>query len=121
MKLRILDDSIRLRLDRAEVERLGRGGHVEAVTRFPGGTALRYRLTTGPHEDASYGGGEISVTLPAPAANHWACTESEVSIRARLPVDGGALSILVEKDFECLAPRDGESQTNRFRNPNVRK
>lgn len=120
MKLRILDDSIRLRLDRDEVERLGRGGHVEAVTRFPGGAALRYRLTTGPHEAASYRGGEISVTLPAPAANHWARTESEVSIRARLPVDGGALSILVEKDFECLAPRDGESQTNRFHNPNAR-
>ncbi len=35
MKLRILDDSIRLRLDRDEVERLGNGGEVEAVTRFP--------------------------------------------------------------------------------------
>ena len=69
MKLRILDDSIRLRLDRDEVEHLGAGGAVEGATRFLGGSP----------------------------------------------------SILVENDFECLAPRDGESRTNRVRNSKARE
>jgi hypothetical protein len=34
---------------------------------------------------------------------------------------GGSLSILVEKDLECLAPRDGESRTNRVRNSKARE
>ncbi len=120
MKLRILDDSIRLRLDRDEVTRLGDGNAVEAVTHFPGGAELRYRLAAGAKDTAKYLGGTISVTLAAAATRHWAATDSEVSVRASLPIDGGMLTILVEKDFECLAPRDGESQSNRFHNPNAR-
>jgi hypothetical protein len=119
MKLRILDDSIRLRLDRDEVERLGTGGAVESATRFPSGASLLYRLNAGAEALATYVNGTITVTLPQRATQHWAATESEVSIRASLPLDGGKLAILVEKDFECLAPRDGESQANRFRNPNA--
>ncbi len=120
MKLRILDDSIRLRLDRDEVERLGNGGEVESATRFPSGARLLYRLNAGAEALATYVNGTITVTLPQRATLRWAETESEVSVRASLPIDGGKLSILVEKDFECLAPRDGESQANRFRNPSAR-
>ena len=47
MKLRILDNSIRLRLDRSEVARAGRGELVEGRTHFPGGRHLSYVLEIG--------------------------------------------------------------------------
>ncbi|MGH8167708.1 MAG: DUF7009 family protein [Woeseiaceae bacterium] len=33
------------------------------------------------------------------------------------PLDGDELSILVEKDFACLAPREGEDDSDKFPNP----
>jgi len=44
MKIRVYDDSIRLRLDRSEVEDIGEGHPVECCTRFTGGAEFRYRL-----------------------------------------------------------------------------
>ena len=40
-----------------------------------------------------------------------------MSIVAEQCLGEGALKLLIEKDFECLDPRDGEDQSNRFRNP----
>lgn len=118
MKIRILDDSIRLRLDRDEVDRIGAGGAVEGRTRFPGGAAFVYRLGVGTGElTAAFAEGELGIALPRDVARHWATEETEVSIRGELPLEDGTLGILVEKDFECLDPREGESQANRFRNP----
>ena len=57
------------------------------------------------------------VNVPEAAAREWASNESDVSIRGEVPLDEGDLRILVEKDFECLEPREGESQSNRFVNP----
>jgi hypothetical protein len=47
----------------------------------------------------------------------WASTE-QVSIAADESLDGGDfLKILVEKDFACLAPRDGEDEADMFPHP----
>jgi len=41
-----------------------------------------------------------------------------VSIAASQILDeGDQLSILVEKDFACLAPREGEDETDMYPNP----
>ncbi|MEZ5556927.1 MAG: hypothetical protein R3E86_00045 [Pseudomonadales bacterium] len=118
MKIRILDDSVRLRLDRDEVDAVGRGDDVCSATRFPGGQVLVCRLGVGgPAVSAGFAQGEISVRLPAAMAGAWALSDSEVSLSAQVPVRPGVLAILVEKDFECLAPREGENQSNRFPNP----
>ena len=118
MKIRILDDSIRLRLDRDEVERIGSGGTVDCRTRFPNATSLAYGLeVSGERTSATFTGQGIVVNVPAAAARDWASNESDVSIRGEVLLDEGVLRILVEKDFECLEPREGESQSNRFANP----
>ncbi len=119
MKIRIYDDSVRLRLDRGEVEAVGRGEPVLCRTRFPGGGEFRYQLSAGQVEavTAEFTDGCITVTLPAATAQQWAQTESEVSIRDTADVSAGALALLIEKDFECLEPRAGEDQSNRFVNP----
>ncbi len=42
----------------------------------------------------------------------------EVSIAASQILDGGdQLNILVEKDFACLAPREGEDETDMYPHP----
>ena len=118
MKLRILDDTIRLRLERTEVEALGAGTAVACSTHFPGGAAFGYRLETAADAaEAEFSAGAITVRLPANVLRAWAEDETAVSIRESFDLAEGMLAVLVEKDFECLEPRAGESQANRFQNP----
>lgn len=122
MKIRILDDSVRLRLARSEVERIATGCAVEANTRFPDGGCFRYVVEVGGGEiAAAFRAGSLVIGIPSDVARHWATTDSEVSIRGSLPLDDGALGILIEKDFECLEPREGENADDRFPNPKAQR
>ena len=114
MKLRIQGDSIRLRLTVSEVAAVGRGEGVEETTRV-GDPPLSYSLTplaSAKAVDATFAGGAMRVTLPAPTARRWAETE-EVSLHGA----AGAVSILIEKDFDCLEPREGDEKLDTFPNP----
>lgn len=119
MKIRILDDSIRLRLTRGEVERVGKGDVVEGATRFPGGATFRYALERAEVADPSarFEQGRIAVLLPHAVAQAWA-DGNDVGIEARPALEGAqTLRLLIEKDFKCLAPRDGEDDTDAFEHP----
>jgi hypothetical protein len=59
----------------------------------------------------------IQGSHPNRGAGGWTADETAVSIHESFALDDGALQVLVEKDFERLKPRAGESQANRFRNP----
>lgn len=131
MKIRILDDSIRLRLIRSEVESIGRGERVEGRTHFVGGAVLIYLLDTGDVSDpvAALEAGPadvatVRVTLPRELGTAWATTD-QVTIEAHQRLDRGsaaegrALRLLIEKDFKCLAPRDDEDQSDAFEHPNA--
>jgi len=114
MKLRIHDDSLRLRLTRGEVEDLSRGLAVERTVHFPGGRALRYVVTgsaavAGPQ--AVYSGDAIRVSLPQAGVIAWA-TGDEAGIEGQ----DGPIRILVEKDFQCLH-RDAAAEPDAFPNP----
>ena len=122
MKLRLLDDSIRLRLSRSEVAAAHERGVVESQTRFPDGSAFTYVLEASQSaKDASavYARGRMVVKLPAREISAWANDDEAVSLRGdvRLP-DGAQLKLLVEKDFKCLSPRGGdeEDQSDLFQN-----
>ncbi|MEM7097215.1 MAG: hypothetical protein AAF541_03075 [Pseudomonadota bacterium] len=130
MKIRIYDDSIRLRLDRSEVEGIAAREVVAGHTHFPDGSQFTYRLVvhrTGacansehvvPAETvATYADGCIQLSIDQQTAEFWANTETEVSIRSEHTTSNGPLKLLIEKDFECLDPREGEDQSNRFVNP----
>ncbi len=55
--------------------------------------------------------------LPESDVMQWASTE-QVSITADETLDDGKLlKILVENDFTCLAPRDGEDDSDMFPHP----
>jgi hypothetical protein len=115
MKLRILNDAVRLRLDRDEVDRIGLAQKVEAWTHFADQKVLSYCLSVGdvPSVQATFRDDRLAVLLPRQVAHQWANDETAVSITGR----HGPTSVLIEKDFECLDPRAGEDQSNRFRNP----
>lgn len=118
MKIRILDDHLRLRLDRAEVDAIAAGRAVHCLTHFPDGSTFGYMLETGVAKlSASFKAGTIVIRLPDDAARAWAIDDAEVSILGALTLAHGTLQVLVEKDFECLEPREGEGQNNRFPNP----
>lgn len=120
MKLRILDETIRLRVSKSEVARLGEGGVVEGKTPFPSGWFI-YRLVARDVAAASadFQDGCVEVVLPSTTVETWSTT-SQVSILVDVPGGAGRdLRLLVEKDFKCLAPRDAAEDADAFDNPNA--
>lgn len=122
MKLRIRDNSIRLRLTQTEVELLQREGFVSATTGFPGGRDFGYSVESSPASvkpEASLSDSVIAVRLPESEVLAWA-SSSQVSMSGSQQLDdGNTLDILVEKDFACLAPRAGEDDSDAFPNPSA--
>jgi len=120
MKLRLLDDSIRLRLSRSEVTAAHERGVVESRTRFADGSAFTYVLEAAKSAkgaSALYASDRMVVKIPAREISAWANDDDAVSLRAevRLP-DGAVLKLLVEKDFKCVSPRGDEDQSDLFQN-----
>jgi hypothetical protein len=100
MKLRIQDNSLRLRLTQKEVARLGDQGSVESAIRFSADHVLNYSVSVMAGTDnvcVRYEDDSICVFLPEKTARAWARND-EVAIEA---LDSG-VRILVEKDFQCL-------------------
>lgn len=123
MKLRIRGDSIRMRLKISEVERIGASERIVEKTNFPG-SALTYSLDVADigQIEARFDGGELAVTLPVKAAEKWAHDDT-VSLAEDIKLANAAtLSVLIEKDFECLAPgqhRDHEDDEDAFPHPSA--
>ena len=122
MKIRIKDNSIRLRLTRGEVDTIRDTGEVIASTGFPGGRKFSYALESSPASvspAAYYSDNEIRVRLPETVVLAWTSTEQVSITGEQILDDGEELSILVEKDFACLAPRPGEDESDMFANPDA--
>ena len=120
MKLRIRGNSLRLRVTRPELERLASGQAVIESVPFGAGVELRYELGVDARAtklDASYRDNAIRVRIPGADFRHWR-REDQVSLRAtQMTGSGGELSVLIEKDFACLAPRVGEDDSDAFAHP----
>jgi hypothetical protein len=120
VKLRIRDNSIRLRLSRGEVDILRDSGLVAARTGFPGGREFQYVVEGSPasvNPGAFFSDNVVTVRLPETAVLAWANSEQVSIVGEQRLDDGEPLSILVEKDFACLAPRDGEDEADMFVHP----
>ncbi len=120
VKLRIRDNSIRLRLTRGEVEQLRDEGVVQAVTSFPGGREFRYEVESSPasvNPGAFLSDNKVTVRLPESTVGAWAASEQVSIAGEQQHKNGEQLSILVEKDFTCLAPREGEDESDMYPNP----
>ena len=117
MKLRILGNSLRLRLSVPEVALLKEDNVISDKINF-GRSTLTYKieLTASNELDVSFSDNQITVWVPEKTALNWADTD-EVSIRATKELREDSLRILIEKDFACLKPREGENESELFPNP----
>lgn len=103
LKLRIHGDSLRLRLNRSDVEQFRQTGVCTESLRFGPGSQLTYRLETSSEltaADVEYRQDCIRVLLPLDMAQEWASSD-KISLSLHHS-DRGGPSLLIEKDFQCL-------------------
>jgi predicted 3-demethylubiquinone-9 3-methyltransferase (glyoxalase superfamily) len=119
MKLRIKGATLRLRLTQGEIRALQEQGQVEEQVPFAPNVSLIYRLrknAAARQIGASYSGNVVQIEVPAAAADAW-CVSQQVTLAHVQSVGSDALSITLEKDFACLAPRAGEDESDNFPHP----
>ena len=109
MKLRLEENSLRLRLSAAEVAEFARTGRVAYTIAFgptPAAT-LSYALERLPAADAApavrvrYAAGTLVVEVPAAIAEAWASPKNIGFEERVLVAENRELRILVEKDLDC--------------------
>ncbi len=113
MKLRIKSNTLRLRLSQDEVSRLCQDGSVFDICHF-GDNHLTYgiRHHNGEEMKAEFSGPRIVVDIPKGWTTDW----DQNDLTGFEVTDEEGLFILVEKDFQCLKPREGEDETNLYPN-----
>ena len=119
MKLRIHGNSLRLRLNQAEVAQFSKTGFVEDCMEFAHGASFAYALeslSSLSEPRAAYQNGCLRIQIPSAAATEWVTTDC-VGVSGEQPLSSGKqLSILIEKDFQCL--HSGEAKdANAYPNP----
>ena len=111
MKLRLEDNSLRLRLADAEVAEFAQTGHLTTTLQLAPGAAgqLTYTLQRTPDDSTAaapglrvaYLPGSLTVLVPDAVARRWTASD-EISLSADLRTDETTeLRILVEKDLGC--------------------
>ncbi len=87
---------------------------------FGGNNSFEYVFESSPatvKPEAFVSNNVLTVRIPRLDVQQWAESE-KVSIESEQDLDDGdQLKILVEKDFECLAPRADEDESDMFPNP----
>ncbi len=93
---------------------------MSARTDFPGGREFRYEIESSPASvtpAAFLSDNVLTVRLPETSVLAWATTE-QVSIKGEQLLDEGEnLTIIVKKDFSCLASREGEDESDMYPHP----
>ncbi len=123
MKLRLKENSLRLRVTPSEVKQLLRNGFIrERVQLTPNPTdRLTYAVISclsGATTTVAYQLGDITVSVPAVQLKNWAGTD-DVGVYAEVALNGGqSLSVAIEKDFACLDRSDADNEDT-FPNPNL--
>ncbi len=113
MKIRINGNRLRLRLTKSEVSHLV--AHSEVADQCQIGTnTLIYKIVSGDHAalEAAFSDQTITVFVPDALTDKW----DENDLVGFDGHDANGMYILVEKDFQCLSPRD-EDETDLYPNP----
>ena len=119
MKLRIKGNSIRFRLTQSEVEIVEQIGLVKDQIKFSNSISLEYEIkaATGlEYVEATYSENKITLKVNESLIRDWAHSD-QVTISSSLDLSSNEnLTILIEKDFKCLSPRD-EDESDMFPHP----
>ena len=117
MKLRLSDDTLRLRLSPAELETFARQGELTTLIRFTADQHLTCRLQRDPAADSGlvvhFTGSVLTIHLPASQADTWTTTD-QVGFETVNDLGAGEhFRILVEKDLACRHKETPDPE-NRF-------
>ena len=117
MKLRIRGNTVRVRLTQTEVSALADHGYLEEITDFGHGQILVLSLIApeASRPQATFVNGTIEIALPSDDVRDWADSD-----RVEIAGESETLRILIEKDFKCLTPRDGDEDADTFPHPRER-
>jgi hypothetical protein len=119
MKLRIQGNSLRLRLNQAEVSQFSKTGFLEDSIQFAPGASFAYALeslSSLSAPKAHYANGWLRIQVPGAEATDWVRSD-RVGISGEQALESGKrLSILIEKDFQCLHGDDARDP-DAFPNP----
>ena len=123
MKIRIKDNSVRLRLSQSETRQLKELGKVVSAIQFSPYiySKMTYRIikSEAKHIKATFSNNRITISVPKEQIDEWA-NSSMVSIKYDKDIsDSRVLRILIEKDFKCLTTRPWENEEDLFQHPNV--
>lgn len=115
MKLRLRGNSIRLRLNRRDMDAFASGNAIEERVYFPGSARLSYVLQSGSSEDADarFDGAAIRVVVPSAAVSAWA-NSKQIGLYYDLAAGEQSLKVAIEKDLECLHPPEEEQDPAAF-------
>lgn len=115
MKLRFRANSLRVRVNQKEVQKLAAGEALEEQIEFPGNSALTYVLKPCPADDpqAFFVQNSIEIVAPRTLVTEWAQSE-EIGLYFALPTGAKPLKIAIEKDMECINGPEDESDPDAF-------
>lgn len=124
MKIRILDNSIRFRLSKSDIKTLRKKGKVVSKCQFGTSQEFKYSVVSNKKGNSEFlcidlKKNHIKIEMAASDVKEWAKTDLE-GFDAHM--DNGTkkgLYVLVEKDWQCLKPRD-EDESDLFTNPNAK-
>jgi len=121
MKLRLQNNSLRLRLDQDDVDLFKKEKRISETINFrKESNSLSYSINWERYAEkvsAEFVGNDILISVPDEVANKW-IQDEEVGFEYNQDLGNGKqLSILVEKDFKCLNERKGENESRAFKNP----
>jgi hypothetical protein len=121
VKLRIRDNTLRLRVSRSDLALLIESGRVDSTIYFTEKPEDKWTYSIEIRSDIDsatliYQSSQVTVLLPGAEARAWAGSD-QVGIYASCQNgQGQRLEILVEKDFACLDLSDAENEDT-FPNP----
>ncbi len=118
MKLRIRENTLRIRITQTELENLGKGTLVESAIHFPNGTLLSYGLQATENESTTIQFVENNIQISLGSLDVETMLDDKiVGIQSMHALESGTLDLLIEKDFNCLHKR-GIEDADTFPNPN---
>lgn len=120
MKLRLRENSIRLRLLQSEIRELRERGRVSEKISFAPRNALNYSIDIsddGNEITAHFENGDIRVEIPKNLANDWIDTEQIGLENEQFIDDNLRLKIVLEKDFSCPERPLDPDNADAFPNP----
>lgn len=122
MKLRLKNNSVRLRLTQTELARFAATGRVEEAIEFGLEPSQRfvYAIEVDSETEelqAKFEKNRLTVFVPKKQAEEWSNT-SQIGIENEQTLGGDkTLRLVIEKDFACLEPRAGEDERDAFPHP----